>query len=76
MLKRFHDLPHTFAQLMTDAGAPSGDHGAGHVEDARGVRPLLYHARQARRQAVEQLERHMAAERQRTTVVPLRKAGC
>src|SRR5512143_202116 len=24
---------------------PSGDHGAGHVEDARGVRPLPHHAR-------------------------------
>jgi hypothetical protein len=29
---------------------------------------------EAKRQAVEQMERHMAAERQRTTVVPIREA--
>jgi hypothetical protein len=66
---------HTFAQWMTDAGVPEAviiELGTWKTPAAFGRYRITRD--EARRQAVEQLERHMAAERQRTTVVPIREA--
>jgi integrase len=78
VLKRFHDLRHTFAQHMTEAGVPQ----AVIMELGTWKTPATFGryritGDQAKRQAVVAMEQYIAAERQRAVekkVVPIREA--
>ena len=75
VLKRFHGLRHTFAQLMTDAGVPQAvitELGTWMTTAAFGRYRITRN--EAKREAAEQMEWYPAAERQRIKVVPIGEA--
>jgi len=70
VLKRFHDLRHTFAQMMTDAGvAPAAILELGCWKTPKMLERYRIVNEEAKRQAVAQRDTHIAAERAKATQV-------
>ena len=77
VLKRFHDLRHTFAQMMTDAHVPE----AAILELGTWKTPAMLRryritSEEAKKQAVAQRDQHIEAERSKAAdVVPIQQAA-
>ena len=69
VLKRFHDLRHTFAQLMTDADVPEAViRELGTWKTRSAFERYKITRDEAKRQAVAQMEQHIEAERKRAAI--------
>jgi integrase len=72
VLKRFHDLRHTFAQMMTDAGVPAAE-----ILDLGGWQtPTMLEryrisSQEAKKRAVAQRDAHVEAERAKPKVIDM-----
>ncbi len=77
VLKRFHDLRHTFAQMMTDAGVPEAEIlSTGGWKTRAMLDRYRISSQEAKRKAAAQRDRHVEAERQKATkVVAFRQAA-
>ena len=70
VLKRFHDLRHTFAQMMTDAGVPESEIlSTGGWKTRAMLDRYRISSQEAKRKAAAQRDRHVEAERQKATQV-------
>jgi len=76
VLKRFHDLRHTFAQMMTDANVPEAAIlELGCWKTPSMLRRYRITSDEAKKQAVAQRDKHIEAERMKAKVVPIKQAA-
>ena len=77
VLKRFHDLRHTFAQMMTDAGVPEAEIlSTGGWKTRAMLDRYRISSQEAKRKAARQRDKHVEAERRKATkVVDFRQAA-